>query len=747
LSRGDDTVYAVLRGHDPDRNLTTFSRITSEVYHKIENFIDDNTPDTVNLIPLDVKTESTDKPIYAGVENQTIDISYLLHNYSSATWNGSVEVEVYLLKDGTNVHLQTHTLDYGYDLGSKETTQRRIPSIGPIVLPDDLKAGGEYFIGVIVDGNPTHAQDLATLTVEAYSFAYSVYSNDVELINGDQDPSVLKNTEFETMVEGDEPLRHEFTIQNDGDEVLQITKIEAPQGFYSHYGWYSSLEPGEATSFGISMWARTSGTHCGDVVVWTNDGTFLFEVTGTVLARPKMSLFGDVQFGSTSLGGAGVYHEFTVRNDGGSLLELGTITLPDGFTVTQDLPESVMVGDWDIFTIRLDSTALGDKSGQVVITSNIGSEFRFSVYGSVFESVSTTMVWGNGLRILSGDRTPSHEDLTDFGYVSQRGSPVSHTFTVKNNSGEELEDWSVTVPAGYTSTDGIGIARSEELPSRGGGTYTRYYTSLKAGESDTFTIQLDTEETGKKEGNVYVSPQGGASLYYQITGGVGLQDITVLGNGVPITNGDSTPSQADFTDFSGNPSSIQRAFTVRNDGHMTLALGEITVPEGFILLRGLPTSLSPGQEYGFVVGLDNTIPGSRTGDILIANDDPDESPFRFRVTFLAPEITLLGNGIEIIDEDYTPSMADGTDFGIMNVGDDDIDLTFTVRNDGDYLLKNLGLSDTPGLIDGLSESLEAGATDTFTIRINAEEWVQSRRYYLNVRIYSNDMMNLTTISG
>jgi hypothetical protein len=64
---------------------------------------------------------------------------------------------------------------------------------------------------------------------------------------------------------------------------------------------------------------------------------------------------------------------------------------------------------------------------------------------------------------------------------------------------------------------------------------------------------------------------------------VGVPEITVLGNGVSIGDGDTTPSLTDYTDFGSvvqGGTAISRTFTVRNDGTATLTLGAVTVPAG-----------------------------------------------------------------------------------------------------------------------------------------------------------------------
>ncbi len=83
-----------------------------------------------------------------------------------------------------------------------------------------------------------------------------------------------------------------------------------------------------------------------------------------------------------------------------------------------------------------------------------------------------------------------------------------------------------------------------------------------------------------------------------------------------------------------------------------------------------------------------------------------------------PTILVTGGlGVTITNNDTTPSVLDGTDFGVFTVGSGTISVTFTVNNIGKAALI---LSDFTrpvgfGLSDGLSTTIEAGKSDSFTL--------------------------------
>jgi hypothetical protein len=86
----------------------------------------------------------------------------------------------------------------------------------------------------------------------------------------------------------------------------------------------------------------------------------------------------------------------------------------------------------------------------------------------------------------------------------------------------------------------------------------------------------------------------------------------------------------------------------------------------------------------------------------------------------APEITVIGNAVNILDNDTSPSSSDGTDFGSVTQGGAAVQHTFTVRNDGTAPLttSNLVVPSGFSLVEGLSSPIPVGGSDTFTVQLN-----------------------------
>ncbi len=191
-------------------------------------------------------------------------------------------------------------------------------------------------------------------------------------------------------------------------------------------------------------------------------------------------------------------------------------------------------------------------------------------------------------------------------------------------------------------------------------------------------------------------------------------EINILGNATTIADGDTTPTTADFTDFStatiGFP--ITRSFTIQNTGTTNLNL---TSASPYVAISGanaadfsvtvVPvTPIAASNSTTFTIRFNPATAGVKNATLTIANNDSDENPYDFSIRGTgvapAPEMNVLGNGITIVDGDITPSTTDDTDFGSSGVGSP-IVKTFTIQNLGTANL-NLTAASPRIVISGLN---------------------------------------------
>ncbi len=212
-------------------------------------------------------------------------------------------------------------------------------------------------------------------------------------------------------------------------------------------------------------------------------------------------------------------------------------------------------------------------------------------------------------------------------------------------------------------------------------------------------------------------------------------EIDIVGNGVSISDGDTTPSVADHTDFGSHPidgSPAARTFTIQNIGGLGLYLGgspKVAVSGAnatdFSILTGPITPVPGNSSASFIVHFAPTALGARTALLTIESNDSDEDIYTFSIQGegIQPEISIRGNGFLICDEDTNPRSADDTNFGNVELEAIE-DHTYTIYNNGVSPLTFSGSplvevtgSSTFSIITQPSGSVApGGGTTTFVVR-------------------------------
>jgi hypothetical protein len=426
-----------------------------------------------------------------------------------------------------------------------------------------------------------------------------------------------------------------------------------------------------------------------------------------------------VDFGSVNQGVTGPTRTFTVFNDGTGPLTIGSLSVPAGFTVIDPLVGPIAAGGSESFTVRLDSSAGGSKSGDVVITSNDPDEdpYNFAINGVVVPKVTRAPDISVTLARPAGPVDDGNTTI-EFGNKVVAGRGATRTFRVSNNGKAALNLGAITVPAGFSVVDPV-------LPV------------LQPGEVATFTLQLDTKTPGTKNGFVSIptnDPDAG-TFTFRAVGAIGVEhkpipEITInalqRGQLRGVSDGASTFSLGTAAP-DAKFSRAARTFRVTNDGDATLALGKISVPKGFVVLDGLGASLAPGQTDFLVIAIDTTSGlGGKSGTVSFSTNDTNENPFSFTLSGTVanstpgntggkPEITVfMTSGQAVVDGSTDP-----ISFGSVLRGGKAPSRTFRVRNDGSGTLTLGAVSAPSGFVvtDPLVGPLAPGAMESFTIAL------------------------------
>ncbi|HYF34872.1 MAG TPA: choice-of-anchor D domain-containing protein, partial [Prosthecobacter sp.] len=372
---------------------------------------------------------------------------------------------------------------------------------------------------------------------------------------------------------------------------------------------------------------------------------------------------------------------FTIANVGGRALTISGLSISGthaaDFSVGSPPGTPLAAHSTWSFSVNFNPSALGTRSATVTITSDDPDEgtFEFDIQGEGIEPEIN--IKGNSVTIADGDTTPSTGDHTDFGVTSSGAGAVVRTFTIENTGVNDL------VISNMWMND-----FSSEFVLGG----ISFPATVAPSSSTTFTVTFKPSGAGTRSSTVQVFSNDGdeGDPYDFKVQGFSDPEIDILGNGISIADGDTTPSTSDHTDL-GMPAvsggSVVQIFTIQNTGTTDLIVSNLasTGTHWWNFTTGglsLPAVVAPSSSTTFTVTFTPSAAGLRTASILVYSNDGNEGNFYdFAVQGIAgPEMNVQGNSTTIVDSDSTPDAADHTEFGSVSVASGTLSRTFTIQN-------------------------------------------------------------------
>ena len=588
-----------------------------------------------------------------------------------------------------------------------------------------------------LDGGVGNDNAIADVSLDTFSSIESGNLPAPEITVLDGTASLTDNfstVDFGVVVQGQVGPTRTFTVRNDGNDVLSVGAVSAPAGFTVTAPLVGPIQPGESASFTVQVDSSVAGALGGDISFANSDADenpFNFAVTATVNPAPPQipditvklnganiadNTSAPIDFGSVNQNSAAPTRTFTVVNDGSGDLTIGSLTVPAGFSIVEGLSSSIAVGGSDSFTIRLDTSAPGAKGGDMVISSNDPDEdpFNFAIAGSV---IAVTPPAPDITVTLARPAGPidNGNSAVEFGnrVVGARGP--TRTFRVRNDGTTTLNIGNLTVPAGFSIIDPLDA-------------------TLAPGQMASFVLQLDTSTPGNRNGFVVIPSNDPDEnpFTFRVIGAIGvdskpLPEITInaLQHGQlrGVVDGSSS---FDFGNVAANSKTSQsaRTFRLANDGNAALALGKISLPAGFIVLDGLPSTLAPGATDTLMIAVDSTSGiGNKSGNVSFSTNDSNESPFTFGVRANItpgvvggkPEISVFTSGGQAIVDGSATAIS----FGSVQRSGAAPTRTFRVRNDGNAPLIIGSMTAPSGfsVVDPLVGPITPGAMESFTLAL------------------------------
>ncbi len=136
---------------------------------------------------------------------------------------------------------------------------------------------------------------------------------------------------------------------------------------------------------------------------------------------------------------------------------------------------------------------------------------------------------------------------------------------------------------------------------------------------------------------------------------VSAPEIDVEGNGLSISNGDTTPSNSDSTSFgtSNSGTQVTRTYTVYNKGGSNLTISNIALSNttDFSIIAPLynsPVLPSTGSTT-FTIQFTPLTLGTKACTVTITNNDPDETSFQFDIEARSEQNFFDSDGDGVLD--------------------------------------------------------------------------------------------------
>lgn len=262
---------------------TGFVRLNDARFNSILNRINENTPAEPDLIPLRLTIE----PGTVSAGETLTDFRFLIHNYSSESFEGNIKADVYLSDDDVIDDSDNYITSLNYnniDIDPKGT--KTFFSSDGLLIPDNVTSG-EYFIGVVLniedaeeDNNGMESWDVALIEIEGVSLSPDSYE-----ANNSKSTARTLNASFSG---------NSATVKTSGANIHNISdedfyKIVLPAGY--NYTVYARLQDDFESDDDIEYtldadfaiddgggWSDFEDTELQEDLILNNGGTVYFHV-------------------------------------------------------------------------------------------------------------------------------------------------------------------------------------------------------------------------------------------------------------------------------------------------------------------------------------------------------------------------------------------------------------------------------------------------------------------------------------
>jgi uncharacterized delta-60 repeat protein len=270
-------------------------------------------------------------------------------------------------------------------------------------------------------------------------------------------------------------------------------------------------------------------------------------------------------------------------------------------------------------------------------------------------------------------------DTTAPSIVSIQRADISPTSSSTINFAVRFSETVTGVSTGNFSLTTNGI--SGAIISEVGGSGRAYTVTVHTG-SGNGTIRLDVPAAATitdLAGNPLSGLPFNDGAVYNIDKTV--PEMNVNGNGTSITDGDTTPSATDHSDFGDadiSSGTVDRTFTIENTGTAALSLsGTPKVSIGGTNASDFTVTVAPTSPVAinssttFTVRFNPSATGTRTATVNLANNDGNENPYNFNIqgtgyaNLTVTQTSDTNDGICNADCTLREAIAVATDYSVI----------------------------------------------------------------------------------
>jgi hypothetical protein len=453
-----------------------------------------------------------------------------------------------------------------------------------------------------------------------------------------------------------------FQINNVGEGVLNISGIALtdaaePDNFTYDGPASAKILPGESTTFSVSYFPQTTGSHTATVSITSDDpdageSTLDLVLNGTALA-PLIEIRKDTStipsgntapdFGSISADGDGsiatAYEEFTIVNTGTANLLITGVNIAGSHYQDFDLDTTGMATELipdasTTFIVRFDPLEAGSRSAVLQISSNVYTPPVYTVDLTGTGLIPQTIVVSEGsIPIPSGGSATAY---TGVGVDGDGGLASAYRpFTIQNAGELDLVLSGVSITG--TGADSFDLYTADMV------------MTLTPGQSTTFSVRFDplTEDAVFPVVEIASNAFNQPAYTMNLTGnGVTPPTIVVYDGSNPVSNNGSAATFGSIgADGDGRHTGAARVFTIKNTGALTLDLSSVSLTgtgaNNFNLVTtGMATSLTTNQSTTFTIYFDPLTTGAKTASVQVASNATNYPNFAFNLsgTGITPKV-------------------------------------------------------------------------------------------------------------